>query len=322
MEKSPEATPDHELQALAFENLPSLACVFSNEQQIVPNRMLRQFIKDDLPPGTTIDLGTLVSKNNLKDIQQKINSITPSLPQTEIEFIVKNQQTNYRPVKMGWTISGLFNPQGQIESIIGIGKDITEVKKKEEKLRSDAYIDTLTGLFNRNFFEAQKQIFNQKRKNENIGLIVFDLDNLKSANDQFGHLAGDQLLLGISSILKETFRGEDIICRIGGDEFAVVCQLEEGLSAQELDSQMAVILERLSNNTINHNTVRLSEKHQPEVAFSFGYSFLRSERNPFDAALKRADLAMYRQKNYHKYPQVITIEEYNRRLKDATSSGN
>lgn len=307
-----ETVASHELQALAFENLPSLACVFTNPHEIIPNRQLRELVDSHLPPGKAIELSSIISPENLKKLTEGINSLSPSLPSKEIEFAIRNQQTENKTLKMGWNITGIFDKQGELQNIVGIGKDVTEKKKQEEKLRVDAYIDSLTGLYNRNFFEAQKQLINKKRQVEDTCVLVFDLNNLKTVNDQIGHLAGDQLILGLAQILKNTFRSEDMLCRIGGDEFLVIC---ENLPP----SQINTLLERLSNKTIEYNTSHKSDLI-PEVDYARGYSFLRQERKPLDAAFKRADLEMYREKAFSRYPGVLTGEELDKRISAAISS--
>jgi len=101
--------------------------------------------------------------------------------------------------------------------------DVTERKQAEEKLRYLSTHDVLTGLYNRNFFEAEMERL-QNSRFEPTNLMMIDVNGMKAANDSFGHAAGDELLRRTAQVLKLSFRQEDIIARIGGDEFVVLFQ--------------------------------------------------------------------------------------------------
>jgi diguanylate cyclase (GGDEF)-like protein len=106
-----------------------------------------------------------------------------------------------------------------------------DVRALAAELAERAVRDPLTGLYNRRFFdEALAQNMETARRYEReLGLVLFDLDNLKAVNDTCGHAAGDSALKTFAELLKETARKADIVCRIGGDEFAVILP-ETGLS--------------------------------------------------------------------------------------------
>ena len=93
-----------------------------------------------------------------------------------------------------------------------------------DELRSQAIRDPLTGLFNRRYMEEtlDREIRRAQRHNTAVSVIMFDIDRMKPINDKFGHDAGDLLLKSLGSRLINMFRGEDVACRYGGDEFTVV----------------------------------------------------------------------------------------------------
>jgi diguanylate cyclase (GGDEF)-like protein/PAS domain S-box-containing protein len=93
-----------------------------------------------------------------------------------------------------------------------------------DKLRSQAIRDPLTGLFNRRYMEEtlEREIRRANRHNTSVGVILFDIDRMKPINDGFGHDAGDVLLRALGELMLRTFRGEDVACRYGGDEFTIV----------------------------------------------------------------------------------------------------
>ncbi|OCL27373.1 hypothetical protein U472_07910 [Orenia metallireducens] len=99
--------------------------------------------------------------------------------------------------------------------------DITERKKAEEKIKYISYHDSLTGLYNRKFYEEELKRLDVERKLP-LSIIVGDANGLKLTNDVFGHEAGDKLLKEIASILRNASRKEDIIARWGGDEFGII----------------------------------------------------------------------------------------------------
>lgn len=102
--------------------------------------------------------------------------------------------------------------------ILAIVRDITIQKTRELELKERAYVDMLTGLFNRNFFE-EKIAKNMNHKGAIV--IVIDADNFKTINDTLGHEAGDRVLKSLADIIKINIRKEDYAVRMGGDEFLI-----------------------------------------------------------------------------------------------------
>ena len=96
--------------------------------------------------------------------------------------------------------------------------------KMREFLREQALRDSLTGLYNRRYFEEvlEGEIRRASRKQTPVGLIMFDVDHFKELNDTRGHLAGDEFLRAVAAFLRSRLRSADVICRYGGDEFAIV----------------------------------------------------------------------------------------------------
>jgi diguanylate cyclase (GGDEF)-like protein len=107
----------------------------------------------------------------------------------------------------------------------------SDVRELAAELAEQAVRDPLTGLYNRRFFDEAlaQNIETARRYGRELTLVLFDLDRFKEVNDTLGHEAGDTVLKTFSRLLVENARKADIICRIGGDEFAVLLP-ETGLS--------------------------------------------------------------------------------------------
>ena len=105
--------------------------------------------------------------------------------------------------------------------VLGIDRDITERMRVEQSLRRLSTHDSLTGLYNRAFFEEELNRLETSRLCP-VSIVMTDVDALKTTNDREGHAAGDELLRRTDAVLDAAFRVEDIIARIGGDEFDVL----------------------------------------------------------------------------------------------------
>lgn len=111
--------------------------------------------------------------------------------------------------------------EGEIVGGYAMYVDISDRKLKEQKLEYLSSHDTLTGLFNRTYFESEMRRLEGERIVP-VSILVGDVDGLKSINDRLGHAMGDELLRAAAMILKKSFRSVDVVARIGGDEFAII----------------------------------------------------------------------------------------------------
>ena len=139
----------------------------------------------------------------------------PGAASREYEFRVYDR--NREMLYCYLTINLIPHTEQSVISLV----DITERKRMEEKLKEMGIYDSLTGLYNRNFFDGEMERLSDGR-HAPIGIIVCDLDGLKSVNDTQGHLFGDRLIVKAADILRTNLRFSDIVARIGGDEFAVL----------------------------------------------------------------------------------------------------
>ncbi|MEG0068749.1 sensor domain-containing diguanylate cyclase [Cetobacterium sp.] len=106
--------------------------------------------------------------------------------------------------------------------ILAIIRDITKYKEIGFELEEKAYKDTLTGLYNRNFYEDKLRMLYLENIENPCSLMILDIDNFKNINDTYGHVSGDEVLKKLSSILKICVRKDDYLIRMGGDEICIL----------------------------------------------------------------------------------------------------
>lgn len=162
------------------------------------------------------------------------------------------------------------------------------VKRAEAHLDYLAHIDPVTNLPNRHAFNERlsSALARVDQFGGNVGLLLLDLDNFKIVNDTLGHQCGDQLLKQVAQRLLETLRSGDAICRIGGDEFAII--LESGSMARG-DNVAAKVLEALT-------APFEIDVHEIYVTASVGISIYPDDASDMETLTRNADTAMYQAK--------------------------
>lgn len=153
--------------------------------------------------------------------------------------------------------------------------------------------DQLTGLYNRHHLEmVHKQLTDtSKEGNKQYGLMHMDLDNFKSINDEYGHLTGDYVLSSVGAALRTITRAEDLVFRVGGDEFLVLMPFVN--SAEEL----AYMKGRLQKDFAK---LFSEDKLMKKINISMGAGLYPDDGLNFDQVLKFADVKMYEAKSRHK----------------------
>jgi diguanylate cyclase (GGDEF)-like protein/PAS domain S-box-containing protein len=203
-----------------------------------------------------------------------------SPPPVEVSLNVKDGL----PRHMELVFSPLRGRTGDHKRYLVVGRDLTQIRRLEEKLRHQAMFDGLTNLYNHFQLHAilEREVKRSQRTGRPMGLMFMDLDGFKQVNDTKGHQAGDDILRRVGRLLKECTReGMDYCCRFGGDEFVVI---STEISPEALTS--------LADRVRKAFRAGFGE----ELGFSAGLAWADESDSP-DTLLRRADRAAYRAKS-------------------------
>jgi diguanylate cyclase (GGDEF)-like protein/PAS domain S-box-containing protein len=183
-------------------------------------------------------------------------------------------------------------------AVMGSMADITKQKQVEDALRHLSLVDELTGVYNRRGFMtlAESHLTLARRRKRELLLVFADVDHLKSINDSFGHLAGDQVLIDAAAVLRRTYRSADIIARIGGDEFTAFPLEAEPESA-------GLLLERLRKHIEQHNQ-QMQRPYQLSMSVGIG-RFDPATCQTVQQLLEEADGELYSSKRRRSTPEVL-----------------
>lgn len=172
-----------------------------------------------------------------------------------------------------------------------------------ESLHNQAIIDPLTNLFNRRYMEetCERELSRAKRRQTPIGVIMVDLDHFKHINDNFGHDAGDLLLVRLASLLKLHIRHEDIPCRYGGEEFLLIMP---DINLETANQRAEELRELISQMEVHHLGLSLGK-----VTASMGVASYPNHGEELEEIIHAADAAMYRAKQQGRNRVVVAESE-------------
>ncbi len=189
----------------------------------------------------------------------------------------------------------ISSPADLSKGIVWIVEDISHRKLIQEKIKHQAYYDSLTGLPNRRLLHTilAKEISRARRHGQTGALLFIDLDNFKTINDSLGHSAGDELLKLVAERITDNLRKEDTASRMGGDEFVILLpDLDDDIKNAANKSQDAA--KKLCDLFSLPFQVNMHDIH---ITISTGVSLFPSKRKTVEDVLKQADAAMYRAKS-------------------------
>ncbi len=196
-----------------------------------------------------------------------------------------------------------LNAQGHLSGML---RDITDIKNTEAELQKLAYYDSLTGASNRNFFgkQVQQGIALSRRNGNHLALVLFDLDNFKDINAQYGHTIGDEVLKLLTERLKRCIRRSDTVARLSGDTFAVCLQNLKDPSHTIFVAD--TILKSISE------TLEVDD-HRITVTGTLGIATCPEDDLDYEGLVKKAEMALQKAKEvdrgyYQFYSDQLNLE--------------
>lgn len=286
---SAEAQRHQTFLNMVIQNIPAMVMVKSAADQKIrlinpAGEDMLGVTHDDAIGKTSHDIFSPAHAARFDRFDRKaLDSATPVMMDEEE---LHHESGRARVIQLKKTL--LRSPNGDAESILTLGIDLTEQKQAEAQIAQLAHFDPLTGLGNRALFakEIDQALGRVQRHGHKLALLCLDLDRFKAVNDSHGHMVGDQLLCQVANRLKACLRKGDFIARMGGDEFAILQTIERPEDAQTLAARLIESL--VPAFDINH--IRL------EVGLSIGVALAPDDGLEANNLLSRADMALYRVK--------------------------
>lgn len=244
-------------------------------------------------------------KPSTKNFLKTLNAVSHLHP-TGINTIVheiehfKNSELEYKSVESQiqridgqyiWVrirATALRDKRGNVTKFVGIIINIDAEKRAEKELQQRAEQDALTKLLNKGAGKKKMEDYlSINRGNMDCSLLIIDLDDFKKINDCYGHMFGDQVLVRVANEIKNVFRSDDIVTRVGGDEFMVLMKnVADPILVQKRCRQLIYLL-RNQNIISNEKTC---------INCSIGIAFAPEHGSTFDTLYLNADDALYRAK--------------------------
>jgi diguanylate cyclase (GGDEF)-like protein/PAS domain S-box-containing protein len=240
------------------------AAMLGYRKDEIIGRPITDFFTEDTKKNFAIDFPKLLEKETTLLLER--------------EFVRKDGSTFIASLN----VSSEFDRNGNFRRTRAIARDVSELKKMEQKLRELAERDPLTGIYNRRMLShfLDMETLKAMRYRRPLSFIMFDLDHFKRVNDTFGHDVGDHVLKTTVDVVAQVLRKADVFARYGGEEFVVLSPETNGEGAKVLAEKIRAIIAKTVFETAGRLTV------------SLGVSVLREHDTPA-SLIKRADDALY-----------------------------
>lgn len=236
---------------------------------------------------------TFAPENVIKQYSRGIDTL-------QYDFLIRQDGENYYWMRIDARI--FFWNHDQSVRMITYRQNVDDEKRQELELLNRADQDSLTGLLNRDALERRaRELLARKRPERGVCCIILDIDDFKTVNDTFGHMAGDFVLTQLAVLLQARFSHQELVGRLGGDEFLVVAPCSH---IDEIKAQIAALMSDLSSAH-----TRFEKKLLP-LAVSVGIAWLPGGTAIFEEMYKCSDAALYQSKNEGKGRCTVhTMEE-------------
>ncbi|MBQ3140777.1 MAG: diguanylate cyclase, partial [Clostridia bacterium] len=260
-----------------------IACSPMWEERIGSPAVTEQFTKQ-------MDVASHFHPDDLPFLKEQVLSMQNGARNASMEARIADRNGEYIWYRV--RAKSVFDENGRLMRIIGYLSDIDSLKSKAISMQYLAESDALTGVRNKHFAQRAVEDYLKKREPDSLAaLLVMDLDNFKQVNDTYGHLHGDNLLMQVGAALRKLFRADDVIGRIGGDEFIV---LLKDIPNREMVTARCRLLLDTFELLFKKNVGNLP------VSFSIGGVLVPDHGDSYDELFRRADFALYRAKDQGK----------------------
>jgi putative two-component system response regulator len=251
----------------------------TNESGVMLGRLYRRYIRD----------------KDIDQFEKLLSGLREGERYSETEVRLIDSAGNYRWCRFRITV--MRGHDGSVSRAIGLITDVDNERRTIQQLRNMAERDSLTRLYNKNV--ARQKInacISSMRGDDFAAMFVIDVDDFKRINDHYGHMLGDTVLQKVAGELESVFRPEDIVARIGGDEFLVfMTAIHDSRIIEERATRINTILKNVIIQTIPDHT----------ISCSIGLVLCPEGGSDFDELFIHGDLALYdakrKGKNQHSF---------------------
>jgi len=245
-----------------------------------------------LPVGTgmgmrALELGKTVVENDVRSLRRYLASFVETRSEVCVPLIFFGEKLGVLMLESSALGNFTNEDVPPLESVADICAGAIKNAHYFEQAQQLAYRDGLTGIYNRRYFEMQiaSEIERASRYDGRLAIIMIDIDNFKRLNDEFGHLLGDEVLRQVSTVFVQQLRKVDVVCRYGGEEFAILVPQTSGGNALE-------VAEKLRRVVAAYRFPGVPVK----VTISAGVSEFPSNGSTRDELVAAADAALYASK--------------------------
>jgi diguanylate cyclase (GGDEF)-like protein/PAS domain S-box-containing protein len=269
------------------ESLPLGVLQIDSQRRVVyRNKRLGKIVGKRGTPATVEAQLSNVVHTDWAGLAEALTAVLGAGYDRDLEVSIRHRSG---PRRCSVQLRALTGSDGAVTGAVLCILDITEDAQLREQLRDRATYDSLTRCYNRaaTLAELRRVLDAAASTGSGVGVIFIDLDHFKQVNDELGHAAGDQLLQHVATQLRDGARGTDMVGRLGGDEFLIICPaVDSAVDAARLAERFAGALAC---------PLRLADRdYQPQA--SIGVAWARGGEDA-DTLIARADEAMYLVKN-------------------------
>ncbi len=234
--------------------------------------------------GRALDSGKSVVENNVADVPGYIPGFTETRSEMCLPLISFGHKLGVLALESARESAFNAEEETALQSLADICATAIQNAYHFERARQLAYLDGLTGIYNRRHFEQKivEEIERANRYSGEMAVLMVDIDNFKKVNDEFGHLLGDEVLRQISSVFSQQLRKVDVVCRYGGEEFAILLPQTAGAKALAVADK----LRRTVESYIFPGVAR-------PVTITVGMAEFPGHGSTRDELVKAADAALY-----------------------------